>query len=155
MATRTKATTTTAKSPSKKKTSTNKTKEVRAVKTAKDKERMIEALTKSLGIVTNAVKVTGISRTTHYAWMGKDPEYRSRVEEATDAQIDFVEGNLIQRIQEGDTTATIFYLKTKGKKRGYTERMEIAPAEGTTMSFYQMLMMTGEANDDEEEDNES
>lgn len=149
----TKKTTTTPKSPAKKKTATNKTKEVRAVKTAKDKERMIEALTKSLGIVTNAVKVTGISRTTHYAWMEKDPEYRSRVEEATDAQIDFVEGNLIQRIQEGDTTATIFYLKTKGKKRGYTERMEIAPAEGTTMSFYQMLMMTGTA--DEEEDNES
>lgn len=149
----TKKTTTTPKSPAKKKTATNKTKEVRAVKTAKDKERMIEALTKSLGIVTNAVKVTGISRTTHYAWMEKDPEYRSRVEEATDAQIDFVEGNLIQRIQEGDTTATIFYLKTKGKKRGYTERMEIAPAEGTTMSFYQMLMMTGTA-DDEEEDNE-
>lgn len=150
----TKKTTTTPKSPAKKKTATNKTKEVRAIKTAKDKERMIEALTKSLGIVTNAVKVTGISRTTHYAWMEKDPEYRSRVEEATDAQIDFVEGNLIQRIQEGDTTATIFYLKTKGKKRGYTERMEIAPAEGTTMSFYQMLMMTGTA-DDEEEDNES
>ena len=150
----TKKATTTPKSPAKKKTATNKTKEVRAIKTAKDKERMIEALTKSLGIVTNAVKVTGISRTTHYAWMEKDPEYRSRVEEATDAQIDFVEGNLIQRIQEGDTTATIFYLKTKGKKRGYTERMEIAPAEGTTMSFYQMLMMTGTA-DDEEEDNES
>ena len=148
----TKKTTTTPKSPAKKKTATNKTKEVRAIKTAKDKERMIEALTKSLGIVTNAVKVTGISRTTHYAWMEKDPEYRSRVEEATDAQIDFVEGNLIQRIQEGDTTATIFYLKTKGKKRGYTDRMEIAPAEGTTMSFYQMLMMTGTA--DEEEDNE-
>lgn len=152
----TKKATTTPKSPAKrKKTATNKTKEVRAVKTAKDKERMIEALTKSLGIVTNAVKVTGISRTTHYAWMEKDPEYRSRVEEATDAQIDFVEGNLIQRIQEGDTTATIFYLKTKGKKRGYTERMEIAPAEGTTMSFYQMLMMTGEANDDEDEADES
>ena len=150
----TKKATTTPKSPAKKKTTTNKTKEVRAIKTAKDKERMIEALTKRLGIVTNAVKVTGISRTTHYAWMEKDPEYRSRVEEATDAQIDFVEGNLIQRIQEGDTTATIFYLKTKGKKRGYTERMEIAPAEGTTMSFYQMLMMTGTA-DDEEEDNES
>ena len=150
----TKKATTTPKSSAQKKPSTNKTKEVRAIKTAKDKERMIEALTKSLGIVTNAVKVTGISRTTHYAWMEKDPEYRSRVEEATDAQIDFVEGSLIQRIQEGDTTATIFYLKTKGKKRGYTERMEIAPAEGTTMSFYQMLMMTGTA-DDEEEDNES
>lgn len=149
----TKKTTTTPKSPTKKKTATNKTKEVRAIKTAKDKERMIEALTKSLGIVTNAVKVTGISRSTHYAWMEKDHEYRRRVEEATDAQIDFVEGNLIQRIQEGDTTATIFYLKTKGKKRGYTERMEIAPAEGTAMSFYQMLMMTGTADD--EEDNES
>jgi hypothetical protein len=33
-------------------------------------------------------------------------------------------------IQNEDTAATIFYLKTKGKKRGYIERQELTGNEG-------------------------
>ena len=32
---------------------------------------------------------------------------------------------LIKNIREGKTAEIIFYLKTKGKKRGYVERSEI------------------------------
>jgi hypothetical protein len=33
---------------------------------------------------------------------------------------------LHKQIQDGNPTSTIFYLKTKGKKRGYIERQEFA-----------------------------
>jgi hypothetical protein len=38
--------------------------------------------------------------------------------------IDFAESQLHKQIKEGSTAATIFFLKTKGKQRGYVERIE-------------------------------
>ena len=88
------------------------------------KKAMIEALEKSLGIVTTACKSVGIARNTHYDWLKDDEEYKSQVLAIEDMTIDFAESHLHKKIKGGDTTATIFYLKTKGKKRGYIERME-------------------------------
>lgn len=86
---------------------------------------MVEALEKSLGIVTTAAKTVGIDRTTHYKWMESDPEYKAAVESIGDIALDFAESKLHKSIENGSDTATIFYLKTKGKKRGYIERQEI------------------------------
>ena len=85
---------------------------------------MIEALEKSLGIVTTACRVTGISRETHYRWMREDDEYKAAVIDINDIALDFAESQLHQQIKDKDTAATIFYLKTKGKARGYVERMQ-------------------------------
>lgn len=89
------------------------------------KKAMLQALEKSLGVVTSACKSVGISRETHYRWMKEDEAYRDSVKELENVAIDFAESQLHKQISSGNPTATIFYLKTKGKNRGYVERQEI------------------------------
>ena len=89
------------------------------------KRAMIEALEKSLGIVTTACKSVGIDRGSHYNWMKDDEQYKAEVESIEDIAIDFAERQLHKQIKDGIPTSTIFYLKTKAKKRGYVERTEV------------------------------
>lgn len=89
------------------------------------KDLMLEALRKSLGIVTTACKEVGIDRSTHYEWLKTDSDYKAKVEALDDVVLDFAESKLHQSINNGSDTATIFFLKTKGKKRGYIEKQEI------------------------------
>lgn len=98
--------------------------------TPERKASMIDALTRFLGVVVYACLETGVSRATHYLWMQNDPEYFNEVNSIADTAVDYVEGRLLDNIKHGDTTAAIFYLKTKGKHRGYIERSEITGAEG-------------------------
>ena len=88
------------------------------------KKAMIEALEKSLGVVTTACKLAEISRQTHYEWYREDEEYRLGVDSIDDITLDFAESQLHKQIKAGNTVATIFYLKTKGKRRGYIEKTE-------------------------------
>jgi len=53
-----------------------------------------------------------------------DEEFKLAVRDTEDIALDFVESKLHQRIRDGSDAATIFYLKTKGKRRGYIERQE-------------------------------
>ena len=83
------------------------------------KKAMLAALEKSLGIVTTAAKQVGIDRWTHYDWCKSDPEYKAAVDALEEVVLDFAESKLHGQIMKGDTTATIFFLNHKGKKRGY------------------------------------
>lgn len=89
------------------------------------KKDMVEALKSALGIVSIACKTVGMDRATHYRWLKDDPNYAEAVADVSEIALDFAESSLHKQIKDGDTTATIFYLKTKGKKRGYIEKQEI------------------------------
>lgn len=98
-------------------------------KTEHNKKALIEALEKSLGVVTSACRQAEVGRTTFYEYL-KDLDFKKQVDEIQDVALDFAESQLHKQIQGGNTAATIFLLKTKGKKRGYVERQEITGAEG-------------------------
>ena len=66
----------------------------------------------------------GISRTTYYKYYNEDSEFRSEVDNVGESTLDFVESKLFDLISNGNVAATIFYMKTNGKRRGYIERQE-------------------------------
>lgn len=104
-------------------------------KTALNKKAMIEALEKSLGIVSTACKITGITRTTFYHWIRTDPEFAENVKQVEELVLDFAESKLHKQINQDNVTATIFFLKTRGKKRGYVEGTEVHYTEKQTLSW--------------------
>lgn len=108
------------------------------------KDAMLQALTASLGNVTEAAEKIGIRRETHYAWLKDDAEYSAAVASLKNVALDFAESQL-KKLMEGaerqalthdgevvtikdapNTSAVIFYLKTQGKQRGYIERQELS-----------------------------
>lgn len=89
------------------------------------KKAMVSALEKSLGIVTTACRNVGIARDTHYRWLRDDDGYRKEVESIEGIALDLAESKLHEEILGGNTAAIIFFLKTKGKRRGYIERSEV------------------------------
>jgi hypothetical protein len=94
------------------------------------KKALLDALEKSLGVVTTACKSVGVGRTTFYNYYNEDKDFAKSVDDIENVALDFAESQLHKQIQEGSTAATIFLLKTRGKKRGYVERQEITGADG-------------------------
>lgn len=88
------------------------------------KARLITALENSLGIVTVACKECGCCRDTFYRYCNEDEEFKRAVDDIENIAIDSVESQLHKNILLGKEASAIFYLKTKGKKRGYVERIE-------------------------------
>jgi len=94
-------------------------------KTDIKKREILEALEKSLGIVTTACKQVGINRDTYYEWLKKDKDFKRKVKELENVALDFAESQLHKQIAKGNPLSTMFYLKCKGKKRGYIEQQEL------------------------------
>jgi hypothetical protein len=99
------------------------------------KKEMLAALERALGIVSTACTAAGIARSTHYNWLKSDKEYENAVRMINERTLDFAESHLHKLIQDGNPAATIFFLKTKGKKRGYIERQEIEVQEKKPLSW--------------------
>lgn len=107
------------------------------------KKKLLLALEKTLGVVTAACKKVKVSRQTYYEYYRNDPEFKAAVDELQDVALDFAETKLMQSISKGSDTATIFYLKTKGKKRGYIEKTEVETNHGLTEEAKHILFPDG------------
>lgn len=91
-------------------------------KIQQNKKALIQAMEKSLGVVTTACKLAGLDRGTYYNYYNNDPEFKKQCDDIENIVLDFAESQLHKQIKGGNPTSTIFFLKTKGKKRGYFEK---------------------------------
>ena len=89
------------------------------------KETFLQCLHNNLGHISNACISANIPRRTFYNWIDKDKDFKDKVDEVGEALVDHVESKLMQKINDLDSTCIIFYLKCKGKSRGYREKTEI------------------------------
>lgn len=62
-----------------------------------------------------------------WQYIDADPELRELTDELTETFIDVAESQLFKLIREGQPNAIIFFLKTKARHRGYSERLELVP----------------------------
>jgi hypothetical protein len=60
----------------------------------------------------------------------KNARLRAVIKEVEESTLDLGESKLLQAMNKGNIAAIIFYLKTKGKARGYIERSEITGKDG-------------------------
>lgn len=109
------------------------------------KSAVIDAYEKSFGNVSAACRAVGISRETFYRWTKEDPKFATDIYDVDEASIDFAETMLKKNIREGKETSLIFYLKTKGKSRGYVETVE----NNVTVNPFLELMQAATAEDGE------
>ena len=91
----------------------------------KQKKQLLDALERSLGIVTPACKEVGISRNQFYVYYNTDPLFKAVVDDINDTTLDFAENQLFKKIKEGSERSILFYMKYKGRKRGYSDSIDI------------------------------
>lgn len=122
------------------------TKKEQLAKTRINKERMLKALEENLGIVTSAAKQADVSRAHHYTWMANDPEYKAQVDALENMTLDVVENQLMNLIKEGDVKAVLFYMRTKGRSRGYVERTELTGKDGADLAPKEIKLTVPDAS---------
>lgn len=89
-----------------------------------------EALKACRGNITKASEMLGITRATLYRFIEENPELEVVRTEAREAMIDVAEDKLTVAVERGELKAVMFYLRTQGKERGYTERQEVTGKDG-------------------------
>lgn len=87
--------------------------------------KIAEVYSKKAGNMSATAAALNIARRTLYYWRTNHPELDAMLKDVDEALLDFTESKLTEAINEGNLTAIIFHLKTKGKSRGYIEGQEI------------------------------
>jgi hypothetical protein len=86
------------------------------------KRQLLAALKVSRGIICTACSTTGIPRRTFYNWLQTDREFQDAYVDILESATDFVESKLMEKIEQGSEKAIFFFLRTRGRSRGYREK---------------------------------
>ena len=97
------------------------------------KDVLLKHLEQNMGTVTLACHFAQCNRSTYYRWIKEDNQFKQSVDDIQEAALDICEAEMWKLIKDGNVPTILFYLKTKGKKRGYIERQEITGSDGNPL----------------------
>lgn len=92
--------------------------------------QFIDAIPGTGGIITTIARRVGCSWHTAKKYVDSYPSIQRAYQDECESVLDLAEAQLISAIKARDLQAIRYYLSTKGKRRGYTERHEITGGEG-------------------------
>ncbi len=98
-------------------------------------EQVEAALRASAGLHYLAADKLRCSPSTITNYVERYKSLQKAVVESRETTKDIAEAELIKKIKRGDTVSIIFFLKTQGKERGYTERQELTGPNGEKLGF--------------------
>ena len=82
------------------------------------------------GNVAAVARHFGVNRATIWNRINESTTLMAVLKDSREAMIDNVESRLYKNALAGDTASMIFFLKTQGRNRGYSERVEVTGADG-------------------------
>ncbi len=100
------------------------------------KQLFLEEFKKKACNISATCAATNVSRSWYYTYREKDKKFREELEAMEAEIIDMAETQLYKNIREGKETSLIFFLKCKGKDRGYIERQEIDSTVKADVGFH-------------------
>ena len=93
-------------------------------------KQIAQALEKAGGFLSVASKSLGCTRRTIYNYLERYPNLKELCDDIREQYLDLGEAELLKKIKKGSTPELIFFLKTKGKSRGYVEKQELDISSG-------------------------
>jgi hypothetical protein len=107
-------------------------------------EEVAEALRAAAGIYSAAASLLRCSPTTVKNYVARYKSLQKVKEEIEQTTLDLAETKLVKALQDGNLTAVIFYLKCKGKARGFTERTEVTGPDGAAVALVDVTTLSDE-----------
>lgn len=92
-------------------------------------EEVIKILLQQKGQVTRAAKVLGCTYRHLKKYIDRNETVKEALADIEDTVLEEVEGALFQNIYKGNVASIIFFLRTRGRKRGYGDNDKVDLAQ--------------------------
>ena len=99
---------------------------------ALSESQIIEALKANAGFITGAAKMLNVTYHAIYDRIQRSEYLKNNYQEIQESHLDLAESKLLQNIKGGNLGAICFFLKCRGKSRGYieTSKHELSGPDG-------------------------
>ena len=77
-------------------------------------------------------------------------DFKKSVDDINEITLDFAENQLLKKIKEGSERSILFYMKYRGRKRGYSDSMDIT-SDGKSITEIKLIHIKNKDDVDGEE----